>query len=753
MTRNDAASFDIVFVADARFEGGSSTALAVEIEAAAKSGFRCGLLCVKGPILQLPFPVHPELRKLIERGRVARIDPARLTKCDLCLVHHPSIVENKPLDPIRLRPEKLIVVLHHPARDRAGLQQYSLASVDENCRAIFGLAPTMAPVSHIVRWSVEQAVGTRPIAIHAENWDNLIDIDAWPRRETASPAYPVVIGRHARPDGLKWPNKLEDALLAYPDDPDRYRVRILGGGKYLEDYYGHVPVGWAQEEFSFKGVSEFLRTLDFYVYYHSDEWSEAFGRNVLEALATGLVVILPPYFASSFGDAAVYSEISDVRDVIDHFVQTPEDYADQAEKARAFVTVTKAAQLYASRLERLDVPASNRDTEWYGDSASFARLDPRTVLFASSNGIGLGHVMQQIAIADRLPEPIQSVFATMSHSASAVREKGYLTHFLTHHAYADIGAHEWNVALGEELFEILAAHRPAVFAYDATAVFGGVANALEQFPSMFKIWVRRAMWRETHRSFLDLETCFDAIIEPGELASEFDCGPTAERRDSTLQVGPVLAIHPDARMSAVEARKALGLSPEHTVVAIMLGSQANYDLSEVREAVVESLLAHDDVFVLELASPLSAPGQSCFVGHARYRRQSLIPAFAWSRAFDAAVSVAGYNSFHEHVLGAIPTLFVPNEAPDMDMQLARVEWARITGAGLMMRRDFDLGRAGELTAELLDLDTRREIIRRCRAIEWEDGAAEIAAYVEDHCWLARTDIASKQRFASYAKEA
>jgi len=46
---------DILFVADVRFEGGTSTALAVEIRAAARAGFKTGLLAVKGPLLRRGF--------------------------------------------------------------------------------------------------------------------------------------------------------------------------------------------------------------------------------------------------------------------------------------------------------------------------------------------------------------------------------------------------------------------------------------------------------------------------------------------------------------------------------------------------------------------------------------------------------------------------------------------------------------------------------------------------------------------------
>ncbi|WP_100962177.1 hypothetical protein [Bosea sp. FBZP-16] len=63
----------------------------------------------------------------------------------------------------------------------------------------------------------------------------------------------------------------------------------------------------------------------------------------------------------------------------------------------------------------------------------------------------------------------------------------------------------------------------------------------------------------------------------------------------------------------------------------------------------------------------------------RRRTIDLFPAFRYSSAFDICVSAAGYNAFHENLLGAIPTIFVPNEAEEMDLQLVRAKYAEVWG--------------------------------------------------------------------------
>jgi hypothetical protein len=724
--------FDIVFVADARFEGGSSTALLTEMKVAARLGLRLALMLVKGPLLGLPFPVHPHIRRLLDDGLVTRLDPETPAKTEILLIHHPTIMENRPTRPLQIEAKRVVMVLHHPVFDRAGKRYYDLEKVVRNCADAFWSDIWLAPVSPVVRQSLPSRLPARARLLEID-WDNLIDPDDWPQRPVRPPDYPVTIGRHARPDPLKWPNTRKTALQAYPDNADCYLVRILGGGDFLEALYGPLPGNWDLLPFAWDGTSDFLHSLDFYVYFHSDEWSEAFGRTILEALASGLVTILPAHFESLFGPAAIYCEPEEVEAVIARFVADPLAYAEQAARARAHVEAHHAPDRLAERLQQIGFTATQVA------SAVLPSLPERSVLFVSSNGIGVGHLAQQLAIARRLPPALRSVFATMCYSLRVAADAGYLTHFLTYHRHIDADAGDWNRVLAEELFDLIVHTRTAVFAYDATSVFSGVLDALESHPDVFSVWVRRPMWREVHRRFLESSSRFDAVIEPGELAEDFDTGPTAAKRSEVLLVPPVLHMDPSERLDRNAARQALNLPEETTVVALQLGSGANFDMRGVRRAIVAALLARPDTIVLDIRSPLAASEGDGVAPDPRLRVTTLFPSFRYSLAFDAAVSAVGYNTFHEQILGAIPTLFVPNEAPEMDRQLARARWAELTGRALLMRRDHDLHRARSLVERLLDPAERARMTTRCKATAWTNGAIEIARYIEDHARLVRTD--------------
>ena len=83
---------------------------------------------------------------------------------------------------------------------------------------------------------------------------------------------------------------------------------------------------------------------------HSSAWIEAFGRNVLEALASGLPVILPASFKPLFREAAIYGEPADVQDILGKLQDNPANLEIQCDRARAAVSERFASDRFGERL-------------------------------------------------------------------------------------------------------------------------------------------------------------------------------------------------------------------------------------------------------------------------------------------------------------------------------------------------------------------------------------------------------------------
>ncbi len=355
---------------------------------------------------------------------------------------------------------------------------------------------------------------------------------------------------------------------------------------------------------------------------------------------------------------------------------------------------------------------------------------PDAVLFVSANGIGQGHLTRQLAVARRLKHR-PAAFLTMSYSAGIVRDMGFPVHFVPHHALSGEEPGAWNAGLAAEIELLLDAYHVTTLIYDVNFVFDGIIEVLRNNAKLQAVWIRRAMWPSHHASYIGAGVHFPIIIEPDDYAAALDAGPTTTDRAKTTLVPPMLLIDPSERLERGAAREALGLPQEGFVVLVDLSRSSNPDLTHLHGRLLDDLLARPDVHIVELKSPLT--GNVAPRHPTRHRLVTLHPAYAHSRAFDAAIVRAGYNTFHEHIAGGIPTLFVPDESPDMDRQVDRARWAEERGAALMHR--LDDGEAGLSAAidRLLSADARAALTAACAAIagaRWQNGAEALAGMLE-----------------------
>src|SRR5690606_30551983 len=124
-----------------------------------------------------------------------------------------------------------------------------------------------------------------------------------------------VVGRHGRDAYTKWPANPVSLKGAYLADTS-IKVRLLGGARCASDVIGQLPANWEVIPFGGQDAKEFLVDLDFYIHYPHEQYIEEFGRAVMEAMAIGVPVVLPPIFRQTFGQAAVYAEPVDVEETI-----------------------------------------------------------------------------------------------------------------------------------------------------------------------------------------------------------------------------------------------------------------------------------------------------------------------------------------------------------------------------------------------------------------------------------------------------
>ena len=525
-----------------------------------------------------------------------------------------------------------------------------------------------------------------------------------------------VIGRHSRPHWKKWPPTPEEIRAAYPTDP-RFEVKILGGGEVATNLLGGTPENWTLYDFNSIDPRRFLSELDFAVYFHHPELVEAFGRTIAEALASGVPTIVEPSFKELFEDACVYAYPDQVQELVRRLYNDPIAYKEQSEQGHELVRQRFGHEVHRRRIADL-----------IGQPTKATPVAPgrrqRTVIMFTANGEGMGHLTRSMAIAGRLPDEVRPIFVTLSTGMKVVRDAGYFCEYVPQPAGTDGG--EWNNFLERRLVEIIRRYGAEAVVFDGIWPFWGMTRA-KAATGVRLAWIRRGMWKQnTSLRHLDRAGEFDLIVEPGEFAHPYDKGPTVAEREQAVCVPPVLLLDETDLLPAGEAKAELGFDPGRRAALIQLGSGNMNDVSGMAEMTAERLLRERDLDVAYADWVISRQSAELPEG---VKRISTYPLGRYLRAFDFTISAAGYNSYHELIGFAVPSVFVPAEK-QVDDQPARTRYAEAVGAGVNLE-PFSPEGLDRALERILVAEERKVISDQCRALFPGNGAQQAADAIRE----------------------
>lgn len=295
---------------------------------------------------------------------------------------------------------------------------------------------------------------------------------------------------------------------------------------------------------------------------------------------------------------------------------------------------------------------------------------PRITL-VSSNGRGLGHLSREIAITLAIGDRAEVTMFTFSRGLHLASRFGVEGEFCPGPASAWLPWERWDEYVNKRFELFLNEVRPDVVLFDGVAPYLGVINALRGRPSISAGWLRRGMWlKGPNNNQLEKTTAFDFVIEPGDLASAADRGPTSSLE--AIRVPPVSLLEVVPPLGRNEASEALGLDPNRQTLLFALGPDRPIAGTDVRHAALERVLRHADWQVGIVTSPLAERKDE---GLERgVALNGVYPLASHLSAFDAAISAAGYNSVHELIASRMPTLFIPNSTTGTDNQVARAKF-------------------------------------------------------------------------------
>lgn len=330
---------DVAILSDLRLPGGTTASIAEEVRAQSAAGMSTALIHAQSQTTKTMVGFSSHIQKVMTLDDVHIVSARARLHTSLLVIRHPRVIETAAAQFTGITAEKVVMVANHPAVDAAGTWHYHVQQTDARVRELFDVDPVWAPISPVVRQSLAaQDTGVR---VSAQDWVNIFGTVPQVGPRSGFIADVPVLGRHSRPQREKWPDTAEDLLAAYPDagaypNTEQRRVEILGGAEIPEQILGELPEAWHVQPFGAEDPQSFLARVDFWVYMHHPQWREAFGRAIIEALAAGCVVVLPPYLEEIFGSAAVYTVPSGVQSAVTEYWQSPQKFLEQSRRAQQF---------------------------------------------------------------------------------------------------------------------------------------------------------------------------------------------------------------------------------------------------------------------------------------------------------------------------------------------------------------------------------------------------------------------------------
>lgn len=349
-----------------------------------------------------------------------------------------------------------------------------------------------------------------------------------------------------------------------------------------------------------------------------------------------------------------------------------------------------------------------------------------TIILATSNGVGMGHLARASAVALALKDVANPIIVSMAGGIAEVPSfLGIRCEYIPGKDRMWMTREKWDIYLRDRLLALVEETDAKVLSFDGVVPYPGVIAAKNSHPNLKLVWVRRGLWQKKPQRFvLGLQSAMmDKVIEPGDIARAYDFGPTAKRKDSVL-TSPVSLFRKEDAMSRDDARRALGLDLDRPTVLVQLGTGEG-DVNEKMTAALSGLLGWKDLQVILTKAPVDKDGKSLAPEGLDLKVARYFPLAKVLHAFDAGICATGYNGVHELLPAQLPTVFVSN-IRGTDDQEARAKWCHDFGFALRA----DQADLADITAKvkmLQDPAVRKRLSDKCAELPDTTGGQEIAA--------------------------
>lgn len=345
-------SYDVVFIGDWRQYGGPQKSMIEEIRALSRQGLRLAV-CHLEAFRFMTKERHSlcgQIRALIQDRVVDEITTFDSIDVRLAVLRYPPILQYSQAEAVQWSLASAVIVANQAPNELNGADvRYCVSDCIRNAKSLFGLDPIWIPQGPLVREALEPLVP--PALVDSSDMPGILEASEWHLEVRDENVGIPIIGRYSRDNLLKFPATVSELLQAYPPS-DEVEVHIMGGVRACNVLLdGKEPPGnWKVMAYGEVDVREFLAGIDYFVYFDNSQIVEAFGRSILEAIASGRIVLLPEKFRPVFGDAALYCEPEDVMGLVRNLHSNAELRASVRERVAKELQARFSHQSYFARI-------------------------------------------------------------------------------------------------------------------------------------------------------------------------------------------------------------------------------------------------------------------------------------------------------------------------------------------------------------------------------------------------------------------
>lgn len=351
--------YDVVFAGDWCRYGGPQKSMLEEIHALLLLGLKIGICDMEAFRFMNASDITPlcvEVSNILHAGIVDEVLLTDSVDIRLLIIRYPPILQFTPRNPSCWKVDKAILVANQAPCEADGSDlRYLTSECTDNAMHLFGVEPVWVPQGPHARHAIEHLVP--PALLSAVDNPGIIDPEKWVGTRIKFVQSPLRLGRYSRDTSVKFPETKELMLEIYPSSG--YPVHILGGVRSMSDLFGDEPLpdNWQVSPYGSISTREFLDSIDVFLYFDNSIIIEAFGRSILEALASGCVLVLPKKFEEVFGAGPIYCDSNQVQDELHKLQKDPACFRSRQELTRETLMRSFTYKRFASWVQGLlDTP-------------------------------------------------------------------------------------------------------------------------------------------------------------------------------------------------------------------------------------------------------------------------------------------------------------------------------------------------------------------------------------------------------------